>query len=96
MQVTPQTAPTLPPTRPEDAALRKQAQALEAAFLSEMLAHAGLGEDDSGSGFGGGIGEQQFASFLRQEQAKLMVARGGIGLAEHLFRAMRGSDDSAG
>lgn len=73
-------------------ALRKQAQDLEAAFLSEMLAHTGLDADSED--FGGGIGENQFGSFLREEQAKMMVSRGGIGLGESLFRALseRGND----
>ncbi|NUB44912.1 rod-binding protein [Fertoebacter nigrum] len=66
--------------------LRQKAVELEAAFLSEMLAHAGLSSD--AGAFGGGIGQDQFASFLRQEQAMAMAQRGGIGLAEHLFRAM--------
>ncbi len=72
--------------------LRKQAMALETAFLAEMLSHTGL--DAASDAFGGGIGEDQFASFLREEQAKLMVARGGIGLGESLFRALseRSSD----
>lgn len=70
----------------EMAALRKLSFELESAFLSEMLAHAGLGKvSDS---FGGGIGEEQFSSFLRKEQADAMVQKGGIGLAESLFRAM--------
>lgn len=75
-----------PPPAPRTDSLRKQAQALEAAFLAEMLAHTGL--DAQSEGFGGGIGEDQFGSFLREEQAKLMVARGGIGLGESLFRAL--------
>jgi flagellar protein FlgJ len=84
--------PDRPTDRPtdKDAALMDRARDLEAAFLAEMLGHAGL-DADSGSGFGGGIGEEQFASFLRQEQARLMVDRGGIGLAEALFRAMGGA-----
>lgn len=85
-------ARAVPPGKAESALLEK-ARALEAAFLSEMLGHAGLGHaglGESGGAFGGGIGEAQFASFLRQEQANLMVQRGGIGLAEQLFRAMRG------
>jgi peptidoglycan hydrolase FlgJ len=70
----------------DDVALRQLAGELEASFLSEMLGHAGLGTvSDS---FGGGVGEEQFASFLRQEQADAMVRTGGIGLAESLFRAM--------
>ncbi len=71
--------------------LLAKARELEAAFLAEMLGHAGLGAE-SGTGFGDGIGEQQFSSFLREEQARLMVARGGIGLAERLFQAMQGAD----
>ncbi len=69
------------------AELMEKAGALEAVFLSEMLAHAGLGQTPEGA-FSGGIGEEQFASFLRQEQATQMVRQGGIGLAEHLFHAM--------
>lgn len=78
-------SPTGKPTVRE-AALRARSMELEAAFLSEMLGHAGL-DADSGT-FGGGIGETQFASFLRDEQAKAMVKAGGIGLAESLFRAL--------
>jgi Rod binding domain-containing protein len=70
------------------AKLHQLAQDLEATFLAEMLDYAGLGE--TSQSFGGGIGERQFASFLRQEQAAAMVKAGGIGLAESLFRAMTG------
>lgn len=66
--------------------LMEQARALEASFLSEMLSYAGMGK--SQETFGGGIGEEQFSSFLRQEQAERMVAKGGIGLAEKIFRSM--------
>lgn len=70
--------------------LRQKSQEMEAAFLAEMLSFAGLGAvaDDADSSFSGGIGEQQFASFLRQEQAKLMVQKGGIGLAEQIFQSL--------
>lgn len=68
------------------AVLKQKSQELEAAFLSEMLSFAGLGE--TGSGFSGGVGEEQFSSFLRAEQAKLMVAKGGIGLAEQIFQSL--------
>ncbi|WP_371832366.1 rod-binding protein [Rhodalgimonas zhirmunskyi] len=70
-----------------DAALRSAAQNLEATFLSEMLKSAGLGE--SRESFGGGLGEDQFASFLRDEQAKEMTKAGGIGLAESLYQALK-------
>ncbi len=71
----------------QDRALLDQAKALEASFLSEMLGHAGLGE--SPDSFNGGIGEEQFSSFLRAEQAKAMVDQGGIGLAEQIFNALK-------
>lgn len=87
MQIPPTLAPPL--AAPSDA-LRQRAADLEAAFLSEMLSHAGLGAAQEG--FGGGIGEEQFASFLRDEHARMLVQRGGIGLAEQLFRAMGGED----
>ena len=88
---------SMPPTAklsPQDRALLDQARALEAGFLSEMLGHAGMGE--SRDSFGGGVGEDQFSSFLRQEQAKQMVAKGGIGLAERLFAALSERASHAG
>lgn len=93
------TLPALPLARPHppavatarDATLWTRAVQLEAAFLAEMLGHAGMGRlPDS---FGGGAGEDQFASFLRTAQAESMAQRGGIGLAEHLFRAMQDRSD---
>jgi flagellar protein FlgJ len=66
--------------------LRAVAQDLEAAFLAEMLKHAGFG--GSNDSFGGGVGEAQFASFLTQEHARLLAERGGIGLAENIYRAL--------
>ncbi len=74
-----------PPTAP----LRAAAQSLEAAFLSEMLKSAGFAAPPAG--FGGGAGEDQFRSYLCDAQAKAMVAAGGIGLSESIFRAMGGT-----
>lgn len=67
--------------------LLEAAQTLEATFLSEMLKSAGVGAPRTS--FGGGAGEEHFASFLREEQAAEMVKAGGIGLAEVLFNAMK-------
>ncbi len=90
-----------PPTRatgsaqePEparDAALRRAAEAFETVFLAEMLGHAGIGEGRES--FGGGVGEQGFASLLTQEHAKALSASGGVGLAEHIFEALKARDD---
>lgn len=82
-----QIASTTAATPKPDAALRKVAQDLEASFLSEMLKHAGFGE--SRSAFGGGHGEDQFASLMRDEQAQRLVRAGGIGLSETLFQALK-------
>ena len=68
-------------------ALKKAAQALEANFLAEMLKAAGVGKTPDS--FGGGAGEDQFASFLIQEQARAMAAKGGIGLGDALYNAMK-------
>jgi len=71
----------------QEVALMKAARELEANFLAEMLKSAGLGETPEA--FGGGAGEDQFASFLRLEQARAMVDAGGIGLAQSLFEALK-------
>ena len=78
--------PSAPTALPRADQLMSVAKSLEAAFLSEMLAAAGVGETPEA--FGGGAGEDQFASFLREEQAKQMTEAGGIGLAQSLFDSM--------
>lgn len=82
-------APT-PPLSPQDQRLMAKARELEAAFLSEMLRYAGL--DSAGAGGFGGAGEEQFGSFLRDAQARQLVDRGGIGLAEMLFKSLSRDD----
>lgn len=84
---------TLPPLVPnstprlvERTPLMAKAQELEAAFLSEMLSHAGLGQ--TSESFGGGAGEAQFASFLRGEQARILAEKGGLGLAQSIFESL--------
>jgi len=65
---------------------KEVAIALEASFLAEMLKYAGHGE--SRDSFGGGEGEDAFASLLVREQANLMAESGGIGLAEQIIDSM--------
>ncbi len=89
------TLPSQPLRKPTDEhPMMVQSKALEASFLSEMLGYAGVGKTPES--FGGGIGEDQFGSFLRDEQARQMVDKGGIGLAEQLFHAMTKGQDHAG
>ena len=79
-------APISLSTTPRQDPLMVKAEELEATFLAEMLAHTGLGETQGA--FGGGQGEAQFSSFLRQEQARLITQSGGMGLAELIFNSM--------
>ncbi|MFK7744677.1 MAG: rod-binding protein [Roseobacter sp.] len=81
------------PVSQNDKALRQAAEKIEASFLAEMLKSAGLGK--TSSQFGGGAGEDQFSSFLVQEQAMQMVKAGGIGLAESLFHSLKERDNDA-
>ncbi|MFC7702622.1 rod-binding protein [Plastorhodobacter daqingensis] len=86
MEIASNTVQLIPAPTRDEAALRAAARALEAGFLAEMLKGAGLGKVPEA--FGGGAGEEQFASFLVQAQAEQMVRRGGIGLAEMLFDSL--------
>jgi len=81
----PPPAPSVRPM-PADARMAGAAEAFEAAFLTEMFKHAGLGT--APEGFGGGAGEDQFAGFLREAQAREIAAAGGIGIAEYILRHM--------
>lgn len=70
-----------------DNTLREAARELEANFLAELLKSAGVGKTPAM--LGGGAGEDQFASFLRLEQARQMSNQGGIGLAESIYHALK-------
>ncbi|MEL6642529.1 MAG: rod-binding protein [Pseudomonadota bacterium] len=84
-------AVTPTPPAPRDPALWAAAQGLEGAFLSEMLKSAGLGAPRAS--FGGGAGEEQFGSMMRDLQVDQMVQAGGVGLAEQIYRALVASDN---
>ena len=73
------------------AQLKQVADDLEASFMAEMLKSAGFGKAQES--FGGGIGEDQFSSFLVQAQTKEMAKAGGIGLSEHIFNALKDHAD---
>ncbi len=79
-------------TRGSDGDLAQAARDLEASFLSIMLREAGVGSPRDA--FGGGSGEEQFASFLTEAYAAKIVESGGIGLAERLFQALKGAVDA--
>jgi Rod binding domain-containing protein len=81
-----------PDSAARDTTLRARAQELESVFLAEMLRHAGAARTPES--FGGGTGEDQFASFLRQAQADAIVRKGGLGLAEALFESLKARADA--
>lgn len=86
-------APRKPDVAAAERAARKTAEAFESAFLAEMLKHTGINRTpDSG---GGGAGEEAFASFLTGEYARLIAERGGVGLAEQIFNAIKPKDPAA-
>jgi flagellar protein FlgJ len=74
------------PSRSDDD-IRAAAESFEASFLSEMLGHAGL--NAMPTGFGGGAGEEAFSGLLTEQYARLLAARGGVGLAERVFDILK-------
>lgn len=80
-------------SRQDEEAKRAVAERFEAAFLSEMLKYSGVNK--TSEGFGGGPGEDAFASFLTNAYADKLAAQGGIGLAEQIFRALQAKGSSS-
>lgn len=67
---------------PEQA--RAVGEKFEAQFLSQMLQQMFTGVDPKGGMFGGGHAEAMFRPMLMDEYAKLLVARGGLGVADQV------------
>jgi len=65
---------------------RRIANEFEASFLTEMLKYTGINKTNDS--FGGGPGEEAFASLLTAEYAKIIVNSGGIGLSETIFQSI--------
>ena len=59
---------------------RPPSEQLEQLFLEEMLKYCGP-KSNTGA-FGGGIGEDQFSSFLIQEQAATLAGRMDLGFSK--------------
>lgn len=67
--------------------IRAAAQDFEAFFLSQALQamFAGIKTNET---FGGGIGEDKWRSMLVDEYGKSIARAGGIGLSDHIMKAM--------
>jgi Rod binding domain-containing protein len=72
-------------TTPADA--KKAAEDFEAVFLTEMLGNMYEGLSTDGP-FGGGQGENVMRTLLVDEYAKSMAARGGVGIADNVYREL--------
>ncbi len=66
---------------------RVLAQDFEAVFLNAMFSHMATAIDGEGP-FGGGTGIGVWRSFLTEQYAKSFAGAGGIGLADHVERAL--------
>ena len=83
----------VPGINAENPAFREVAEKFEASFLAEMLRETGLSA--SSQGFGGGVGEEQFAPLMADHYAAALVRAGGLGIADHIVAAlMRGAADA--
>lgn len=76
------------PASKTDAALRTSAQDFETAFLAEALNHMGL---DVTKGVAGAEG---FSSFMNRAYAEKLTERGGIGLSESLYSALKARSEA--
>jgi peptidoglycan hydrolase FlgJ len=70
-----------------DAETRKAAENFEGVFLSEMLGTMFESIPTDGP-FGGGPGEGMMRSLMIDEYAKSMASRGGIGIADNVYREL--------
>ena len=72
-----------------DAQLRQAAMAFETVYLSEMLTNMGVAREPET--FGGGFGAEAFQSMLNEAYAERIIGRGGTGIAEMVYRQLRGA-----
>jgi Rod binding domain-containing protein len=81
------TASPAQPALDAKAKARTQATDFEAVFLHSMFSEMFTGIDGEGP-FGGSGGAGVWRSFLSDEYAKSFAKAGGIGLADHVYRAL--------
>lgn len=74
---------------------RAAAEDFEAVFLNSMFNNMFTGIDGEGP-FGGGAGVGVWRSFLTDEYAKSFAKKGGIGLADHVYRTLLAQQEARG
>lgn len=76
-------APRLPPAQLEP--LRRQAQELEAVFLTTLTKQMFTAVETEDASFGGGFAEETWRGMQAEQMASAMAAAGGIGLADAIL-----------
>lgn len=65
---------------------RAVAEDFEAVFISTMLEHMGRDVQNGDGLFGGGQSETMFRSLMNDEYGKAIAAKGGLGIAESIYK----------
>jgi len=81
---------------PVDQKTMKAAKDFEAMAISQMLEPMFATVDSSKDMFGGGPGEESFKPMLVTEMAKEVEARGGLGLADSIYKQMLAMQEKRG
>jgi Rod binding domain-containing protein len=74
---------------------RASAQEFEGVFLNSMFQQMFAGVDGEGP-MGGKGGSGVWRSFLTDEYAKTFAKSGGVGIADHVFRALLAQQEASG
>jgi len=74
---------------------RASATDFETVFLNTMFNQMFTGIDGDGP-FGGGGGAGVWRSFLSEEYAKSFAKAGGIGIADHVYKALLAQQEARG
>lgn len=81
-------SPAAPSAAGDPVQLRKAAREFEAMAIGELLKPMFDTIDLSKGPFGGGAGEAAWKPILVEHMAKNIAARGGLGLADHVFQSL--------
>ncbi len=71
----------------DNLAAKKAAQEFEAMYIGQMLNHMYSGLPTDGY-FDGGNAEEIYRGMMVTEYGNMMAAKGGIGMADHVYREM--------
>lgn len=74
--------------------IRESAEDFESFFLSQMFNHM-FASVKTNEQFGGGAGEDAWKSMLVDEYAKATARKGGVGIADHVMKAMLQAQEAA-